>query len=67
MASKDFDQQRLQDLTDNISQEQKLLKKYEDALRYEEDPRQQEKYRRDKEQLSRWVKLIRRWLGGASR
>jgi len=42
---------RLQHLADNISQDLALLKDYEDALRYEDDPRRRAKYRRGIEQL----------------
>jgi hypothetical protein len=42
---------RLQHLADNIHQDQVLLKDYEDALRYEGDPRRRAKYRREIEQL----------------
>lgn len=39
--------QRLQDLEDHISQEQELLKEFEEVLGNEADPRIQRKYRRD--------------------
>lgn len=42
---------RLKDLEDNIKQDLALLKKYEEALRYEDDPRRQVKYNREIEQL----------------
>jgi hypothetical protein len=42
---------RLQHLEDNIKQDLALLKKYEDALRYEDDPRRNTKYSREIEQL----------------
>ncbi|WP_414561701.1 hypothetical protein [Anabaena sp. CCY 9613] len=42
---------RLQHLEDNIRQDQDLLKKYEDSLRYEDDPRRQARYSREIEQL----------------
>lgn len=42
---------RLQHLADNIRQDLALLKDYEDALRYEDDPRRRAKYRREIEQL----------------
>ena len=42
---------RLKDLEDNIKQILALLKKYEEALRYEDDPRRQVKYNREIEQL----------------
>jgi hypothetical protein len=37
---------RLIDIVDNIDQDQKLLKDFKDALRYEDDPLRQAKYRR---------------------
>jgi seryl-tRNA synthetase len=43
--------QRLKDLEDNIKQILALLKKYEEALHYEDDPRRQVKYNREIEQL----------------
>ncbi|RIK43174.1 MAG: hypothetical protein DCC55_06470 [Chloroflexi bacterium] len=42
---------RLQHLADNIRQDLDLLKDYEDALRYEDDPRRRARYRREIEQL----------------
>ncbi|MBN3881958.1 MAG: hypothetical protein HWQ44_02950 [Nostoc sp. JL34] len=42
---------RLQHLEDNIKQDQDLLKEYEDALRYEDDPRRKAKYTREIKQL----------------
>jgi hypothetical protein len=42
---------RLEHLLDNIRQDLGLLKDYEDALRYEGDPRQRMKYLREIEQL----------------
>lgn len=60
MTSEDFDQRRLQDLADNISQEQELLKEYEDLLREETDPRLKRKYCRcieeHKQSASRYLK-----------
>jgi len=50
-ASTDFIGSRLQDLADNIRQDMDLLKEYEDALRYEDDPRRRAKYRREIERL----------------
>lgn len=47
MNSSNFFQQRLQDLADNITKEQELLKDYEDVLRYETDPRKKAGYRRE--------------------
>jgi len=42
---------RLKDLEDNIKEDSALLKDYEDALRYEDDPRRQVKYNREIEKL----------------
>ncbi|BAB73550.1 alr1851 [Nostoc sp. PCC 7120 = FACHB-418] len=42
---------RLKHLEDNIRQDQDLLKKYQDSLRYEDDPRRQAKYEREIQQL----------------
>jgi hypothetical protein len=42
---------RLQHLEDNIKQDLALLKKYEDAERYEDDPRRQTRYKREIQQL----------------
>lgn len=42
---------RLQHLADNIRQDLALLKDYEDALRYEDDPRRRARYRQEIEQL----------------
>jgi hypothetical protein len=42
---------RLQHLEDNIKQDLALLKKYEDAERYEDDPRRQTRYNREIQQL----------------
>ncbi|MEH2166793.1 MAG: hypothetical protein V7K41_09000 [Nostoc sp.] len=39
MKSLGFYEKRLQDLENNITEDQKLLKQYEDVLRYESDPR----------------------------
>jgi hypothetical protein len=44
-------QQRLQDLADHIAQDIALLKKYEDSVRYEDDPRRLARYHREIEQL----------------
>ncbi len=43
--------QRLQDLANNIDQDFKLLKEFEDALRYETNPRVKAAYRHDIKQL----------------
>jgi hypothetical protein len=43
--------QRLQDLANNIEQDFKLLKEFEDALRYETNPRVKAAYRQDIQQL----------------
>ena len=45
------DRLRLQHLADNIHQDMMLLKDYEDALRYEDDPRRRARYRREIEKL----------------
>ena len=42
---------RLSDLADNVRQDMDLLKQYEDALRYEDDPRRRTKYRREIQRL----------------
>lgn len=47
MASNDLDQQRLRDIEDNLSKERELLKQFEDAYRYETDPRRKARYKRD--------------------
>lgn len=46
MASPGFNR-RLQDLADNIAKEQELLKDYEEALLYEDEPRRIKRYRRE--------------------
>lgn len=51
MQSNSFIELRLKDLDDNIEQDLALLKKYEDTLRYEDEPRRKAKYQRDIEQL----------------
>lgn len=43
--------QRLQDLEDNIAKDLKLLKEFEDAIRYEPNPRIKAGYRQDIDQL----------------
>ncbi|AFY35565.1 hypothetical protein [Calothrix sp. PCC 7507] len=43
--------QRLQDLADNVNKDIKLLKEFEDVLRYETNPRVKAGYRQDIEQL----------------
>ncbi|MBD1889191.1 hypothetical protein [Coleofasciculus sp. FACHB-SPT9] len=50
MVSSNFNL-RLQHLEDNIKQDLALLKKYEDAERYEDDPRRQTRYQREIDQL----------------
>ena len=47
----EVDSLRLQHLADNIRQDLALLKEYEDALRYEDDPRRCARYRREIERL----------------
>jgi hypothetical protein len=51
---------RLKHLADNIRQNLALLKDYEDALRYEDDPRRRAKYRREIEQLRESAASYRR-------
>ncbi|NQE52763.1 hypothetical protein C5S29_04150, partial [ANME-1 cluster archaeon GoMg3.2] len=48
--NEDFNRKRLNDLEDNIRQDLKLLKEYEDKERYETDPRRMARYRREIEQ-----------------
>ena len=55
MTSKDFDKKRAQDLADNISQDQELLKEYEDSLRCEQDPRRRKEYGQNIEQLNKSI------------
>ncbi len=45
----------LQDLADNIVQDQELLKKYEDDLRYETEPKKQTKYSREIKELNQSI------------
>jgi len=47
MTSNDFECQRLRDIEDNLAQERDLLKQFEDAWRYETDPRIQARCQRD--------------------
>lgn len=47
MKSLGFYEKRLQDLEKNITEDQKLLKQYEDVLRYESDPRAIGRYKRE--------------------
>ena len=47
MASNNLDRQRLRDIEDNLTKERDLLKQFEDALRYETDPRMQARYKKD--------------------
>ncbi|MEM9275276.1 MAG: XRE family transcriptional regulator [Cyanobacteria bacterium P01_F01_bin.143] len=51
MTSKDFDKKRLQDLADNITKDQELLKDYEDSLREEREPSLRKKYSRTIKEL----------------
>jgi ABC-type Zn uptake system ZnuABC Zn-binding protein ZnuA len=46
---------RSQQLLDHIRNDLKLLKEYEDALRFENDPRQKAKYKQNIESLHRSV------------
>lgn len=48
---------RLQDLADNVKQDLDLLKEYENALRYEVEPRSRAKYRRNIEELHESVTI----------
>ena len=48
--------QRLQDLADNITQDQELLKEFEEELRYETNPRIKGRYRREIERQQESVK-----------
>ncbi|MDJ0800606.1 MAG: GUN4 domain-containing protein [Calothrix sp. MO_167.B12] len=54
---------RLQDLQDNIAKDEKLLKDFEDALRYEKDPRVIAGYRREierqRESITRYESEMR--------
>jgi tetratricopeptide (TPR) repeat protein len=45
--NEDFNRKRMKDLEDHIRKDLKLLKEYEDELRYETDPRHKGKYRRE--------------------
>lgn len=54
---------RLQHLEDNIRQDQDLLKKYEDALRYEDDPRRKVRYTREITQLRESTELYQKEYG----
>jgi uncharacterized protein YeeX (DUF496 family) len=55
--------QRLNDLADNIGKDQELLKEFEDALRYETNPRVKAGYRRDIEDLEKSVKRNKQKYG----
>ena len=55
MASEDFDQERLQDVKDNIEQDQKLLKEYEDLLRYESDPQRRKQHEQNIDRLHKSI------------
>ena len=54
------DELRLQQLAEHIEQDLRLLKEYEDALRYEDDPRRKERYRREIAQLRESAARYRR-------
>jgi hypothetical protein len=56
-------QQHLKDLADHIAQNLALLKEYEDALRYEDDPRRRTKYLREIGQLRRSLARYMREYG----
>lgn len=51
--------QRLRDLTDNISRDEALLKSFEDALRFEDDPRRKMRYQQEIQQIQRSVESYR--------
>jgi len=51
---------RLQQLAEHIERDLRLLKEYEDALRYEDDPRRKAKYRREIEDLRESAARYRR-------
>ncbi|MEM0980249.1 MAG: hypothetical protein AAGH78_08235 [Cyanobacteria bacterium P01_H01_bin.58] len=51
--------QRLQDLSDHIRQDEILLKSFEDALRFEDDPRRRLRYERDIQQIKASVERHR--------
>jgi len=46
-------EQRVKDLLDHLEQDLKLLKSYEDELRYEDDPKRKTKYHREIENLKK--------------
>ncbi|HLO89515.1 MAG TPA: hypothetical protein VK203_31520 [Nostocaceae cyanobacterium] len=48
--------QRLQDLADNVAKDIALLKDFEDALHYEDDPRRKARYNREIKQLKESAK-----------
>ncbi|NJL57696.1 hypothetical protein HC928_23125 [bacterium] len=52
--------QRLRDLEDNIAQDEQLLKDFEDALRYEDDPRRKRRYQQEVRQIKQSVEGYRR-------
>jgi hypothetical protein len=52
--------QRLRDLEDNVCQDLALLKKYEDALRLEDDPKRQARYERELQQLQQSAERYQR-------
>ena len=54
------DRLRLRQLADDIRQDLELLKEYEDALRYEDDPRRKARYRREIGQLRESAARYRR-------
>lgn len=59
----EFLERRLQDLADNIRQDLALLKEYEDALRYADDPRRLARYSREIEKLRESAESYRRESG----
>ena len=60
MSSSNFIQNRLQHLDDFLTKNLDLLKEYEIALLYEDDPRRKEKYKMGIEQVRASVELYRR-------
>lgn len=55
--NKDLTEERRKTLEDNISQDQDLLKSYEDKLRYKTDPRRLARYRREIERQQEYDEL----------
>ena len=53
--NEDINRKRMEDLEDHIRKDLKLLKEYEDVLRYEADPRLQARYHREIERLREYL------------